>query len=69
MNAIQKLRSLHDEIAAAESGLKIVDAWALAERLALRQPVNLTEAERVFKEKDLAGLDGLIAKLERPPKK
>ena len=68
MNVIQKLRQLHTDIAAAQDRLKIVDAWALAERLALRLPVNLDEAQRVFAEKDAAGLDALIAKLEAPPK-
>lgn len=69
MNAIQKLRSLHGEIVKAENGLKVVDAWALAERLALRLPVNLDEAQRVFAEKDAAGLDRLIARLEHPTPK
>ena len=68
MNVIQKLRQLHTDIAAAQDRLKIVDAWALAERLALRLPVNLDEAQRVFAEKDADGLDALIAKLEAPPK-
>ena len=69
MNAIQKLRSLHGDIAAAKDGFKIVDAWALAERLTLRMPVNLDEAQRVFAEKDADGLDRLIAKLENPAPK
>lgn len=68
MNVIQKLRALHTDIAAAQERLKIVDAWALAERLALRLPVNLDEAQRVFAEKDAEGLNALIAKLEDPPK-
>jgi len=66
MNAIQKLRSLHADIARGGDGFKIVDAWALAERLALRLPVNLDEAQRVFAEKDADGLDHLIAGLENP---
>ena len=72
MNLVQKLRSLHDDIAARVAKgvdpLGLVDDWALAERLLLRMPVDLDEADRVFKARDLAGLDVLIARLEAPPK-
>lgn len=69
MNVTQKLRQLHADIAAAKDGFKIVDAWALAERLTLRLPVDLDEASRVFKEKDADGLLAIIDRLENPPKK
>lgn len=67
MNITQKLRQLHTDIAAAKDGFKIVDAWALAERLVLRFPVDLDAAARVFKDKDAAGLLSLIERIERPP--
>ncbi|MEZ6242257.1 MAG: hypothetical protein R3B57_04370 [Phycisphaerales bacterium] len=66
MNAVQKLRQLADQIKTSKNGLEIVDAWALAERLCARMPMNQGEATRVFKEKDAAGLDALVAKLENP---
>jgi hypothetical protein len=66
MNITQKLRQLHADIAAAKDGFKIVDAWALAERLVLRLPVNLERASRVFRERDAAGLLSLIESLETP---
>ncbi|MEO0629327.1 MAG: hypothetical protein AAFY46_01195 [Planctomycetota bacterium] len=69
MNLTQKLRQLHADIADARDGFKIVDAWALAERLTLRLPVDLDEATRVFKEKDADGLLAIIDRLENPPKK
>lgn len=69
MNIIQKLRSLHSDITTSKNGVKIVDAWQLAERLALRMPVDLEEADRVFKEQDAAGLLAMIDKLEKPAEK
>jgi hypothetical protein len=68
MNLIQKLRSLHTDIAAAKDGFKVVDGWALAERLLLRHPVDVDEASRVFDAKDIDGLDRLIDRLEHPEK-
>lgn len=69
MNVTQKLRQLHADIAEAKDGFKIVDAWALAERLTLRLPVDLDKASRVFKEKDADGFLAIIDRLENPPKK
>ncbi len=66
MNAVQKLRQLADQISSSTNGLELVDAWALAERLSARMPVDKPEAARVFKEKDAAGLDALVGKLENP---
>ena len=69
MNVVEKLRQLHGEITGSGDGLKIVDAWALAERLIGRFPVDQGEVKRVFAEKDAGGLDALIAALERPAEK
>lgn len=66
MNALQKLRSVVDEIRSSADGLKVVDGWALAERLLTRMPVDQGEASRVVAEKDVAGLDALVASLENP---
>jgi hypothetical protein len=65
VNITQKLRQLHTDIVAAKDGFKIVGAWALAERLLLRLPVNLDEASRVFEGKDTAGLLAMIEKIEK----
>ncbi len=66
MNALQKIRQLTDQIRTSTNGLEVVDAWALAERLLGRMPVDAGEAQRVFKEKDAPGLEALVAKLENP---
>ncbi len=66
MNALQKIRQLTDQIRTSTNGLEVVDAWALAERLIGRMRVDAVEAQRVFKEKDGAGLDALVTKLENP---
>lgn len=67
MNAIQKLRQLHADIAASKDGLKIVDAWSTVARLLPRATTNQAEAARVIKSKDAAGLLALIDEIERPP--
>lgn len=66
MNALQKIRQLTDQIRTSTNGLEVVDAWALAERLIGRMPVDAGEAQRVFVEKDADGLDAMVAKLENP---
>lgn len=66
MNALQKLRQLHTDIAEAKDGFKVVDAWALAQRLIARMPVDQAEVKRVFAEQDAEGLDTLIRRLEDP---
>ncbi|MFI4898417.1 MAG: hypothetical protein ACIARR_11400 [Phycisphaerales bacterium JB059] len=66
MNVLQKVRQLTDQIRTGTNGLEVVDAWALAERLIGRMPVDAAEAQRVFKEKDAEGLDALVRALESP---
>ena len=66
MNAVQKLRSVADDIAAAAEPLKVVDGWALAGRLLARMPVDQGEVGRVVSEKDVEGLDALVRGLESP---
>lgn len=66
VNVLEKLRQLHTEIASSRDGLKVVDAWGLAERLIGRFPVDDAEVKRVFGDKDADGLDALITKLENP---
>ena len=47
-------------------GGKANEAWALIGRLLGRMPVDEAEASRVCTERDLAGLDALVATLESP---
>lgn len=68
MNAVQKLRSIADEIAAGANALEVQNAWALAARLLSRMPVDHAEAERVLKQQDAAGLDAIVSRLENPGK-
>ncbi|MGP1271854.1 MAG: hypothetical protein ACTS22_00825 [Phycisphaerales bacterium] len=69
MNILQKLRQLHADITASRDGFKIVDAWALAERLLTRLPVPPDEAQAVCRAKDADGLDRLLHRLEHPAPK
>jgi len=69
MNALQKIRQLTDQIRTSQNGLEVVDAWALVERLCARMPVDASEAQRVFKEKDADGLGVLVTLLENPEAK
>jgi hypothetical protein len=66
MNVVQKLRQLHADITTSGNGLKIVDGWALAERLTGRFPIDPTERQRVFREKDAQGLLRMIDEIEKP---
>lgn len=66
MNAIQKLRQLHTEIAESGDGLKIVDAWATVARLLPRATTDAAEAQRVLSEKDAEGLGRMIDAIENP---
>lgn len=69
MNAIQKLRQLHTDIAASSDGLKIVDAWGVVARLLPRATTDQDEAQRVIAEQDAQGLDALIRAIENPAPK
>lgn len=66
MNLTQKLRQLHADIVEAKDGFKIVDAWALADRLLSRMPVDQTKLKEIVADKDADGLDDLIDQLENP---
>lgn len=69
MNALEKLRETTDAITAAAEPMKIMDQWTLAGRLLSRFPVDQSEADRVLRERDAAGLDALVDALEHPAKK
>ncbi len=67
MNLTQKLRQLHSDIAQAKDGFKIVDAWAMADRLLSRMPIDQARLKEIIADKDADGLDDLIDQLENPP--
>lgn len=64
MNVLQKLRQTVQDIQKAPA--RSAGAWELAGRLLGRLPADLSEAERVVAEKDLAGLDRIVTALENP---
>lgn len=66
MNAIQKLRQLHQTIATATNGFEIEDAWTLAKRLCSRYPVAPDLQARAFDNKDKDALAQLIDQIENP---
>lgn len=64
MNAVQKLRQLVGEI--GKGPASAMQAWPVAERLLGRMPLDRKEVERVCDERDAAGLDALVRRLENP---
>lgn len=67
MNALQKLRSIVDELKAPTEPMKILDHWQLAGRLLSRMPVeDQRGVDRAVRERDLEALDVLVSRLERP---
>lgn len=67
MNAIEKCRSLVNEIRAAADPFAVVDAWALASRLLARQPaVDAAALSTAIEAKDIDALDAIVSRLENP---
>jgi len=67
MNALQKLRSLVDQIRDPRDPMRILDDWALAGRLASRMPgVDQSALERIVANRDITALDDLVTRLESP---
>lgn len=66
MNAVQKLRQMVGEIGKTTAPGPQQAAWDLVGRLLARMPVDAGEAGRICDQKDLAGLDAMVARLERP---
>jgi hypothetical protein len=64
MNAVQKLRQVHGQIAEGKDGVAVADAWTLAGRLLSRMPVDQSRVAEALAQKDAEALDGLIAQLE-----
>ncbi|MEM7756314.1 MAG: hypothetical protein AAF297_11830, partial [Planctomycetota bacterium] len=66
MNALEKLRSVVDEIKAQADPLALTSQWALAGRLLQRFPVDQTEAARIVHAMEVASLDDMVNTLEHP---
>lgn len=69
MNALEKLRSVVDDLKSPAEPLKILDQWGLAGRLLSRFPVDPARAAAAVRDKDLAGLDAIVTELESPQPK
>lgn len=69
MNALQKIRQVHDDMPKQLGPKAQNDAWALVGRLLERLPGSKPEAARIVKERNLAGLDAFIRSLEQPSAK
>lgn len=67
MNAIEKVRSLVEEIRSHKNPMQVLDHWTLAGRLLSRMPVDQVEVVRAVKARDLDALDALVASLEKAP--
>ena len=70
MNALQKLRSIVNELREPTEPMNILDNWALAGRLLSRMPVeDANEASRIVKDQDIDALDVIVSALENPKPK
>ena len=67
MNALEKLRSVVDELKANSRPTETQPNWDLAGRLASRFPVDTARLTQAMKTKDLAELDAIVAEIEKPP--
>ncbi len=66
MNAIQKLRQLHQTITTSSNGFEIEDAWTLAQRLCSRYKAAPELQARAFDNKDPQALKQAIDAIEKP---
>lgn len=69
MNALQKLRQTVSEIQASPDSATAQEAWGLVNRLLGRMPGDQGEISRVCAERDVAGLDAMVNRLEHPQPK
>lgn len=66
MNALEKLRSVVEDLRAPKNPMGILDQWQLAGRLLARFPVDQAQAARVCRDRDLPALDAMVTGLEKP---
>jgi hypothetical protein len=66
MNVLQKLRRVVGDVRAPADPMRLLDSWALAERLLVRLDVDADEAGLLCATRDIDGLDALVGRLEAP---
>lgn len=64
MNILEKARSVAEDIKKGKDPLKLMNDWELAGRILGRLTKDLGEVKRVCTERDIAGLDALLDKIE-----
>lgn len=65
MNALEKLRSVVEQIRHPRDPLQLLDHWQLAGRLLARFPVDQQQAAAVCRERNVAALDALVTSIEQ----
>lgn len=66
MNALEKVRSIVNEIRAMNNPMKLLDQWALTGRLLSRMPTDQAAVAAAVKARDLDALDAIVTALENP---
>lgn len=68
MNAVEKARSLVNEIRANNEPMKLVDKFQLAGRLMGRMTPDQASLSKAVKDRDIEALDAILRDIENPPK-
>jgi hypothetical protein len=66
MNALEKVRSLVEEIRSHAQPMQVLEHWALAGRLLTRFPADQEAVARAVRDRDLDALDAIVTRLETP---
>jgi hypothetical protein len=66
VNALQKLRSIVDELRSNREPLKMLDQWALAGRLLTRTPADPARVQQAVRARDIDELNAIVRSLEQP---
>jgi hypothetical protein len=64
MNILEKARSVAEDIKKGKDPVKLMNDWELAGRILGRLTKDLSEVKRVCTERDIAGLEALLDKIE-----
>jgi hypothetical protein len=64
MNILEKARSVAEDIKKGKDPVKLMNDWELAGRILGRLTKDLGEVKRVCTERDIAGLEALLDKIE-----
>lgn len=66
MNIIEKIRDTESKLRAADDPVRQLEHWTLLERLLGRMPVDQAQLKQILADRDMAGLDEMIQRLENP---